>query len=30
VLVTENLRDFAAIQRHLRGFRFDDPGKLLS
>jgi predicted nucleic acid-binding protein len=25
VLVTENARDFQAIQRHLRGFRFTSP-----
>lgn len=24
-LITENQRDFSAIQRHLRGFRFSDP-----
>lgn len=29
VLVTSNARDFAAIQRHLRGFRFRDPAGLM-
>ncbi|MDB4874972.1 MAG: Ribonuclease VapC [Gemmatimonadetes bacterium] len=29
VLVTENHKDFAAIQRHLRGFRFADAESLL-
>ena len=29
VLVTDNSRDFSAIQRHLRGFRFATPWPLL-
>jgi len=28
VLVTDNFRDFGAIQRHLRGFRFTTPWPL--
>jgi len=30
VLITQNHRDFSAIQRHLRGFRFSDSGTTLT
>ena len=30
VLITQNHRDFSAIQRHLRGFRFSDPETTLT
>lgn len=29
ILVTNNTRDFAAIQRHLRGFKFREPSRVL-
>ena len=29
-LVTENVRDFAAVQRHLRGFRYEAADEILA